>query len=201
MRRSRGRVTLVWPDRKALGEPLMGLLGFFFFCLSTSPITEVEVVIGTGPRARARRTGASVAVEGRLGSSEPEGLPRAALRARSLFVFSHAAKLTSSARLTKFARQLRNPLARAVTRVTSGKPHSKKKHSGGIAFLFFSARVRLHRDSRMGSSIRRGTPQCSNSNSSVAHRPAHRFELLAASIVRPSLNTGQAFRIEECLVC
>jgi hypothetical protein len=45
---------------------------------------------------------------------------------------------TSSARLMKFARQFRNVLGRAVKCRYSAQTPFEKKHSGGIALLFFS---------------------------------------------------------------
>jgi hypothetical protein len=91
------------------------------------------------PRARAGRpTIAAVEVEVGLGMVEPKRLPRAAVWARGLFFFC-AAKLTSSAGLTKFARQFSACSAAPLHTVTARKPHSKRSIQAEIGLLFFSS--------------------------------------------------------------
>jgi hypothetical protein len=104
------------------------------------------------------------------------GRSRAALAGSLTFHFSRAAKITSSAGLTKFARQFAQLVRpRRYTRYIGQTPFRKEasRRNWFAVFLYRKDSIRGER------------------SSSVAHRPAHRSELFGpVSIIRSCLNSG-----------
>jgi hypothetical protein len=108
------------------------------FSLKTSPIMVISIAIRCG-RTRRQLTGRAT---GSL-----------------TFHFSRAAKLTSSAGLTKFRAPIAQPARpRRYTRYIGQTPFEKEAFRRKLPCSFFlSSRARLWKDSRLESSIRRKT--------------------------------------------